>query len=217
MNIKWIGHSCFLITSDKGVKVLTDPFTRTADLTYARATESVDIVTVSHDHSDHNDVNAVAGRPVVLRGPATKTLQDVVIRTLHVWHDDSKGKERGANTIYCFNVSGINICHLGDLGHQLTSAEIKSLGQVDVLLIPVGGVFTIDAEGAALVYDDIKPRIAIPMHYKTDCCKWLKSTAVDFIKGRKHVRILDSDEVEFTSSRLPAESEILLLKYGGQA
>jgi len=216
MKIKWIGHSCFLITSDKGVKVLTDPFTRTADLTYARATESIDIVTVSHEHYDHNDVNAVVGRPVVLRGAATKTLQDVVIRTLNVWHDEAKGKERGPNTLYCYNVSGVNICHLGDLGHQLTSAEIKRLGHVDVLLIPVGGVFTIDADGAGLVYDDIKPRVAIPMHYKTDRCKWLTDTAVDFIKGRKQVRILDSDEVEFTSSRLPAESEILVLKYSGQ-
>jgi len=217
MNIKWIGHSCFLITSDKGVKILTDPFKRDSSLSYPRATESVDIVTVSHGHQDHSDVDAVLGRPAVLKGAVQKTMQDVVIRTLSTFHDESKGKERGANTIFCFNVDTINICHLGDLGHQLSSAEIKTLGKVDVLLIPVGGVFTIDAEGASMVYDDIKPRVAIPMHFKTDRCQWLKTTADDFAKGKKHVKKMDSNEVEFSAGGMPDTSEILILKYSGQA
>lgn len=216
MKIKWIGHSCFLITSDKGVKVLTDPFRRDSNMTYPRVTESVDIVTVSHEHQDHNDVDAVLGRPAVLRGTAQKTMQDVVIRTMNTWHDQYKGKERGSNTIFCFNVDAVNICHLGDLGHQLSSSEIKMLGRVDVLLIPVGGVFTLDAAGATTVYEDIKPRVAIPMHYKTDRCKWPEMTADDFTKGKKHVKKMDTSEVEFSATTLPEQSEIIILKYSGQ-
>lgn len=216
MKIKWIGHSCFLITSDKGVKILTDPFRRDASLSYYRITESADIVTVSHEHHDHNDIDAVAGRPAVLRGPAQKTMQDVVIRTVNSYHDENKGKARGANTIFCFTVDSVNICHLGDLGHQLSSADIKALGKVDVLLIPIGGTFTLDAEGATLLYEDIKPRVAIPMHYKTDRCQWLKSTADDFVKGKKHFKKLDTDEVKFNSGQLPRESEVLILQYSGQ-
>ncbi|MBN1375104.1 MAG: MBL fold metallo-hydrolase [Dehalococcoidia bacterium] len=217
MKIKWIGHSCFLITSDKGVKILTDPFHRDTSLSYPRVTGSVDIITVSHEHNDHNDVDAVLGRPAVLKGAAQKTMQDIVIRTVGSYHDENKGKERGSNTIFCFTVNSVNICHLGDLGHQLSSSEIKALGKVDVLLIPIGGSFTLNAAGATLVYEDVKPRVAIPMHYKTDRCQWLKSTADDFIKGKKHVRKLDSNEVEFSSGKLPEESEVLILKYSGQA
>ena len=217
MKIKWIGHSCFLITSDKGVKVLTDPFKRDANLTYPRASENVDIVTISHEHHDHNDVDAVTGRPVILRGASSKTFQDVVIRTVNAYHDDAKGKERGPNTIFCLNVSGINVCHLGDLGHQLTSGEIKSLGKVDVLLLPIGGVFTLDADEATLVWEDVKPRVTVPMHYKTDRCQWLKSSAEDFARGKKHVRKVGSAEIDLSSNRLPFESEILILKYAGQS
>lgn len=217
MKIKWIGHSCFLITSDKGVKVLTDPFRRDTHLSYPRATESIDIVTVSHEHTDHNDIDGVVGRPAVLKGHAQKTMQDVVIRTMGTWHDEFKGKEKGANTVFCYNVDTVNICHLGDLGHQLTSAEIKTIGKVDVLLIPVGGLFTLDAAGATMVWEDIKPRVVIPMHYKTEKCQWLKGTADDFAKGKKHIVKLDSNEVEFSSSLLPEENEVLILKYSGQA
>jgi L-ascorbate metabolism protein UlaG (beta-lactamase superfamily) len=217
MKIKWIGHSCFLITSDKGVKILTDPFKRDTHLSYPRATESVDIVTVSHEHSDHNDVDSVVGRPAVLKGHVQKVMQDVVIRTMSSWHDEFKGKEKGANTVFFFNVDTVNICHLGDLGHQLSSAEIKTIGKVDVLLIPVGGLFTLDANAASMVYDDIKPRVAIPMHYKTDCCQWLKTTADDFAKGKKHVKKLDTDEVEFSAGEMPETGEVWVLKYSGQA
>jgi L-ascorbate metabolism protein UlaG (beta-lactamase superfamily) len=217
MKIKWIGHACFLITSDKGVKILTDPFRRDSHLSYPRATESVDIVTVSHDHQDHNDVDSVVGRPAVLKGHVQKTMQDVVIRTMSTWHDEFKGKEKGANTVFIFNVDTVNICHLGDLGHQLSSAEIKTIGKVDVLLIPVGGLFTLDANAASMVYDDIKPRVAFPMHYKTDRCQWTKNTADDFAKGKKHVKKLDSDEVELSTGGMPETSEIWILKYSGQA
>ncbi len=217
MKIKWIGHSCFLITSDKGVKILTDPFKRDSHLSYPRAAESVDIVTVSHEHLDHNDVDSVIGRPAVLKGHVQKVMQDVVIRTMSTWHDEFKGKEKGANTVFFFNVDTVNICHLGDLGHQLSSAEIKVIGKVDVLMIPVGGLFTLDSNAASMVFDDIKPRIALPMHYKTDRCQWLKNTADEFVKGKKHVKKLDSDEIELSAGEMPGNNEIWVLKYSGQA
>jgi L-ascorbate metabolism protein UlaG (beta-lactamase superfamily) len=213
MKIKWLGHACFVISSEQGIKVLTDPYSRDAKLNYPEIKDSVDIVTVSHDHYDHNAVSSVPGDPTVLKGSIQMTIKDINVKTLNSFHDTVKGKERGINHIFCITVDKINICHLGDLGHPLDPEEILQLGKVDVLLIPVGGVFTIDVDGANQVYQDIKPHIAIPMHYKTDRCKWLTFSADDFAKNKTNVKMLNSSEIELTANDLAHRKEIVVLKY----
>lgn len=213
MKINWLGHSCFLITSDKGTKIITDPFRADSHLSYPQVKENADIVTVSHEHLDHNFVSSIQGKPEIVKGSTTKTVKNAVIKGISVWHDDTKGMQRGANTIFCIYIDGINICHLGDLGHILTENERGEIGQVDVLLIPIGGLFTIDIEMATEICEHIKPRIVIPMHYKTDRCQWLKWSADDFVKGKRNYKKLDSSEIEFTKDSLPTETEIIMLKY----
>jgi len=213
VKIKWLGHSCFVITSGENTKLVTDPFKSDKSLTYPVIRESADVVTVSHEHLDHSNIAAVKGGPEVLKGKVDTIIKDISIKSINVWHDASSGRERGANNIFCINMDGINICHLGDLGHRLSSEEIRQIGKVDVLFIPVGGLFTIDAEEASTVYVDIMPGIAIPMHYKTERCQWLSFSADDFIKGRKNVRKINSSEIELNAANLPAENEIVVLKY----
>lgn len=219
MKIKWIGHACFVITSEQGVKVVTDPFQRDGNLklTYPYPAVSADIVTMSHEHSDHSDASWVKGKSMVLKGKVDATEKDVSVQSLATWHDDVKGRDRGANTIFTFDIDGMKVCHLGDLGHRLSPDELRAIGKVDVLMIPVGGIFTIDTEGATQVWNDIKPHVAIPMHYKTEHCEWLKTTADDFIKGKKNAKKMDSDEVEITRQTMPPQGTVLVLKYAGQA
>ena len=217
MKIKWLGHSCFLITSDQGVRLLADPFhaDKSSGLKYAEVKEPVDVVTVSHDHFDHNNTEALPGKPEILKGHVSKTIKDISIGAIASYHDETKGSQRGANIIFCLDVDGVRICHLGDLGHDLAKDEIGKMGQVDVLLIPIGEVFTVGVDIASKICMEVKPRIVIPMHYKTDQCDWLKFNAEDFIKGKSNVSKLSTDEVEVKKDTLPRQMEIVVLKYMG--
>ncbi|MHB8086253.1 MAG: MBL fold metallo-hydrolase [Dehalococcoidia bacterium] len=217
MKIKWLGHSCFLITSDQGLRLLMDPFHADASsgLKYSEVREPVDVVTVSHDHFDHNNTEVLPGKPEILKGPAGKTIKDVSIGGIASYHDETKGSQRGANTIYCLDVDGVRVCHLGDLGHDLGKDDIGKMGQVDVLLIPIGEVFTIGVDIASKICMDVKPRIVIPMHFKTDQCDWLKFKVEDFVKGKNNVRKLSTNEVEVKKETLPRQMEIVVLQYMG--
>ncbi len=115
MKIKWLGHASFLITSDSGIKIITDPYETGGGLSYGEIKESADIVTVSHDHFDHNNVAAVPGNPQVVKG--TAEVKGIEFKGISTYHDEAKGGQRGKNTILCFEVDGIRVCHLGDLGH----------------------------------------------------------------------------------------------------
>jgi len=190
-----------------------DPFKSDSHLSYKPVNEKVDMVTVSHEHADHNCTGPLPGKPEVIRGDVDKTIKGIRVRGIGVSHDDAGGKKLGANTSFCASVDGINVCHLGDLGHRLTPAQLDGVGKVDVLLVPVGSVFTIDVETANAVCDDIKPRIAIPMHYKTDRCQFLQYSAEDFAKGKKAVKKVGGSELEITREGLPAEFEVVILRY----
>ena len=213
MKIKWFGHSCFLLTSAAGVKLLMDPFKPESYLSYPRVLTDAAIVTVSHEHNDHNYLDDIAGKPEVLRGSLDKKINGIHIKGLSAFHDDVRGKERGVNTIFCVTMDDINICHLGDLGHVPSAAEISLIGKVDVLLVPVGGVFTIGIDGATEVIGAIKPHISIPMHYKTGECQFLQWSSGDFVKGKKNVRETGSGEIEINRADMPAEPEIVVLSY----
>jgi L-ascorbate metabolism protein UlaG (beta-lactamase superfamily) len=170
MKVKWLGHSSFLITADNGTKIITDPYTTNERLKYGDIKESADVVVVSHEHGDHNNVAAVKGKPQVVRGTGTKEVKNIKFEGVATYHDDSGGKQRGSNTVTCFLVDGVRVCHSGDLGHPLFDKEIKQIGKVDVLLLPVGGFFTIHAKVATEVVLKLGPKVVIPMHFKNEKC-----------------------------------------------
>lgn len=212
MKLKWLGHACFLITSETGVRIITDPYPQGSGLSYAPINETADIAIVSHDHFDHNNVASVPGKPQVVTGSGTKTIKGIKFKGIATHHDDSQGKERGTNTIFCFTVDGIKLCHLGDLGHRLSKEQIAEIGTVDILLIPIGSVFTIDAKMAGIVSDDLNPKVVIPMHCKTPKCDWPLNTVDDFVAGMKNVKKLNSSEAEFKAGKLPDSTEIVVLR-----
>lgn len=208
-----MGQSCFLLTSDSGVRIIMDPYKSESHLNYLPVKESADIVTISHGHFDHNFVDLIQGKYVTVKESGEKSIKDIGIKGVTAWHDDSKGKKSGSNIIFCLNVEGIRLCHLGDLGHSLTAEQKQEVGGIDVLLIPIGGIFTIDAPTASAVCDDLKPKIAIPMHYKTDRCTWLQNDADDFIRGKKNFKKVSSSEMDIKKDSLPAEMQIVILEY----
>jgi L-ascorbate metabolism protein UlaG (beta-lactamase superfamily) len=212
MKVKWLGHASFLITASDGTRILTDPFGDYPGLRYGPIRESAEVILVSHDHGDHVGAK-VGGNPRQISGPGDHEAGGVECKGVGTYHDTSKGKERGKNTVFCFSVDGIRLCHLGDLGHELSDSEIANIGPVDVLMIPVGGFFTIDADTATAICARIRPRVAIPMHYKTSKCDFPISGVEDFLKGKENVRELDTSEVELNPNQLPDPTEIVVLAH----
>lgn len=164
MQIRWLGHASFLVNSPSG-RILTDPFDR--KLGYPEFREPVDIVTVSHQHWDHNAIHVMSGNPTIISEPGEYQVGDVLIQGFTSFHDKVQGQQRGKNTIFKIITAGLHIVHLGDLGHILTDQQITRIGHVDILMLPVGGIFTVDAKEAFQVMEQLQPLITIPMHYKT--------------------------------------------------
>jgi L-ascorbate metabolism protein UlaG (beta-lactamase superfamily) len=210
MKVQWLGHAAFLITSDSGIRIITDPYKVDDRMSYGEIEESADVTTVSHEHGDHNNVAAVRGNPQVVR--ETAEAKGIKFKGIPTYHDDVKGAQRGSNTIFCFEVDGVNICHMGDLGHPLSDTQLAELGKVDVLLIPVGGVFTIDAKVASQLCDQLKPEVVIPMHYLNEKIVFPIKGVDEFLEGKDNVILLESSEVEFKQGELPASTQIMVLK-----
>jgi len=169
MQIIWHGQSCFQITAthNKGeqVSILIDPFSEEIGLRVPKF--EADILLVSHDHHDHNNVKAVSGNPFIIDGPGEYEIKNVFIEGISSWHDNSQGKERGENTIYTIEVEDLKLCHLGDFGQkELTKEQLEKIGQVDILMIPIGGIYTISDREALKVMSQLEPKIIIPMHYQ---------------------------------------------------
>jgi len=212
MKIKWLGHSSFLIISDTGIKIITDPYVTGGDLSYGEIKESADIVTVSHDHDDHNNVDGIQGNPYKVTGMLAVEVKGIKFESIPTYHDETMGTLRGSNNIICFGVDGIKVCHLGDLGHQLDDKQVAELGSVAILLIPVGGYFTIDAKVASQLCDRLKPKVVIPMHFKTNKCAYPIAGVEEFLKGKKDVRRQNTSEADFKQGELPASTQIIVLK-----
>ena len=214
MMIKWLGHASFLITSDKGVRIITDPYTpgQQYRYSYAAIKGPADVVTISHEHYDHNYTASIEGNPQIIKGIKAAEAKGIKFNGIASFHDENMGKDRGPNTIFCFDVDGVRICHLGDLGHMLNEQEIAQIGKVDVLLTPMAGFFTMDAKVATEVSNQLKPKIIIPMHYKNERCDFPVSEVDVFLKGKKNVIRKDSTEIELTAGKLPAETQIMVLK-----
>ena len=210
MKIKYLAHAAFLITSEKGTRIITDPYETSDGLKHGVIKETADIVTVSHEHGDHNNVSAVAGKPKIVK--ATDEVKGISIRAIATAHDDKGGSQRGKNTIFCFNIDGINVCHAGDLGHMLSADQVKAIGKVDVLMIPVGGFFTLDAVTATKVCDQLKPKVVIPMHFKTPKINFTISDVEPFLKDKGNVTRSKESTIELRAGKLPSLPQIIVLK-----
>lgn len=212
MKIKWLGHSCFKITSSKGIRILTDPFDD--NVGYKIPSVEADIVTTSHSHYDHNFVDCVMGNFEVLDKVGNFYVKDIPILGVPTYHDNEAGAKRGDNIVYVFEVDGIRVCHLGDLGHILNPEQIVMLGKIDVLMIPVGGNYTINAEEAIEVVEALKPKIVIPMHYKTPVIKFDIATVDEFIDKMGSVERVQTQVLEINLDTLKnKEPKVYLLKY----
>ncbi|MGI6373774.1 MAG: MBL fold metallo-hydrolase [Patescibacteria group bacterium] len=183
MIITWQGHSCFKIqdkVGPEGVTVVTDPFNK--DLGLKVPNFEADIVTISHDHSDHNNASALRGQPFIISSAGEYDVKGVLIEGIDSYHDESQGEERGGNIIYRIEVDDISLVHLGDLGTELDDAQLSRLSGTDILMIPVGGKYTIDAKKAVAVISQIEPRIVIPMHYHDPSLPFELDSVDKFIK-----------------------------------
>ena len=210
MKVKYLAHASFLITGDDGTRIITDPYATGNEFYHGAIDEAADIVTVSHDHFDHNNAAAIRGNPQVVRD--TVTVKGIDIKAIPTAHDEKGGSERGNNNIYCFEVDGVRVCHLGDLGHLLTDDQVADVGKVDVLLIPVGGFFTIDAKAAQRVSEQVGAPVVIPMHYKTDRMTLPISGLEEFLKDKDNVTRLGSSEMSLNLAELPASPTIMVLQ-----
>lgn len=211
MKIKWLGYSCFLITSDKGIKIVTDPFDATAD--YKIPKIETNIVSTSYDRFDHNNAGMFEGNPVLIRGSGKISIKGIEITGVETFCDDEGGKKKGLNTVFKFRVDGLNVCHLGDLGHVLNSEQVKELGKVDILLTPLGGTFTIDHVGAMKVMDILKPQVTIPMHYKTEDLSFPLSGVEEFLSVVGNYKKIDGCEIEVNKDCIDDFPRVVVLDY----
>lgn len=214
MKIKWLGHACFLITADNGLKIITDPYEASfrGIINYGPVKESPDVVTISHQHGDHNYTGDLQGNPEIIQGAGNHQARGIEFLGIPCYHDQVSGQQRGDNTIFCFTVDNIRVCHCGDLGHPLDDDTFKSLGHVDVILIPTGGPgATLELEEAIALWEKLQPGVIIPMHFRNEKCSFPKYGAEDILKLRPAAVQAGKNEVEFTAGRLP-QGQILILE-----
>lgn len=210
MKITYLAHACFLMTAADGTRLITDPYDQSVG--YRMPGESADVVSSSHSHFDHAFFQGVKGSFVKVTSPQEQLVNGIRVRGVRTAHDEAGGKKRGENIIFVFTIDDMQVVHCGDLGHTLTQSQIDQTGPVDVLMVPVGGYFTIDAGEAARVVDSLHPRLVIPMHYKTQSISFPIAPVDEFIKGYEEVRRDGSSEAEIRKESLPSRTEILVLE-----
>lgn len=191
MQIKWLGHSSFLITTSSGKKILTDPFDDS--IGYKIYKGDADLVTISHHHFDHDYTSALKGDSQIIDTVGIFNKCGIDFQGIPSFHDKYQGAKRGENIIFVFQIDGYTICHLGDLGYELSKTEIDKLGDVDILMIPTGGNFTITAIEATRLALSINSHIVIPMHYKTPSLSFPLAGVEDFVMDMKNGEKLDSN------------------------
>ncbi len=208
MNIAWKGQSFFeiAIKNSEGdeVKVVIDPFNDKIGLRVPNI--KADILLVSHDHSDHNNKKAVEGKPFLIDSPGEYEVKEVFIKGISGYHDSAEGKDRGQIVIYKLEAEGLKLCHLSDLGQkELTIEQLDEIGTVDILMIPVGGTYTIDAKQASAIVAQIEPRIVIPMHYKLPKLKVDIDSVDKFLKIMGAEKVASEKKLKITPRLLPTE------------
>lgn len=212
MDIHWLGHSCFRIKG-KGSSVVIDPVP--PETGYSMGKVEADLVAVTHEHPGHNYLEGVGGEHRVIRGPGEYEIGGVFVTGVASFHDDKSGDLRGKNTIYLIEMDGAAVCHLGDLGHVLNAKTVSELGKVDVLLLPVGGVTTIDAVAAAEVMQRLSPRWIVPMHYKTPAIARDLHPVDKFLKEVGVKEAAPQPKLSVTAVGASGSLQVVLLDYPG--
>jgi L-ascorbate metabolism protein UlaG (beta-lactamase superfamily) len=210
MEISWLGHSCFRIRGSQAT-VITDPYS--PDVGYSLGKPKARIVTVSHQHPGHSYIQGVGGGPRPITGPGEYEISGILIIGIATFHDAENGSQRGKNTVYLIEIDEVSLCHLGDLGHMLTAEQMEELGNVDILLTPVGGVSTIDAPVAAELARQLEPKVVIPMHYKTEALSWELDPVGRFLREMGGEQVTSQPRLSFNRSNLPLSTQVYLLDY----
>lgn len=210
MDIYFYGQACFKIKG-KSATVFIDPFKE--DFTGLKLPKDLyaDVVVSTHDHDDHNNTAVVTGKVLEVKGPGAYEVNGVNIIGINTYHDKEEGAQRGKNTIYNINIDGLNIVHLGDLGHILSEEAVDELGQTDILLVPVGGVYTIDAKIASDVVSQLEPKIVIPMHYGLPGLKFELEPVENFLKEMGFESVEPIPKLTITKDKLPEELQVVVL------
>lgn len=213
IEITWLGHSCFIIKG-KHATLLTDPFDES--IGYSLGKPRAHIVTSSHAHPGHGFTSGVGGEPRVVCGPGEYEISGVFITGIATFHDAEKGRERGRNTVYLIEMEDITLCHLGDLGHPLPAEKVAQIAGVELLLVPVGGLSTIDAATAAETVRLLQPRIVIPMHFQTEALRFQLAPVERFLSemGVK-AGAPAQPRLSITKAGLSEETQVVVMDYRG--
>jgi L-ascorbate metabolism protein UlaG (beta-lactamase superfamily) len=213
IEITWLGHSCFKIKG-KEATVLTDPYDES--IGYALGEPKANIVTSSHPHPGHGFISGVGGQPRIVRGPGEYEIAGIFITGIATFHDSTKGSERGKNTVYLIEMDDMRLCHLGDLGCPLTAEQAEEIDSVDVLLVPVGGLSTIDAATAVETVRLLQPRIVIPMHFQTEVLR-IQLAPVDRFLREMGIKagLSAQPKLSINKTGLSEETQVVLLDYRG--
>lgn len=208
-DIQYLGHACFRLRGRDGI-IVCDPYSRSIGLDLGRPTAH--IVTVSHNHEDHNYVAGVKpmrDRVFVIDGPGEYEVSGVLISGVRTYHDKARGAERGFNTVYVIHLDDVVFCHLGDLGHELSQAQIEEIGNVDVLFVPVGGGETIGPAEAINVISQIEPRVVVPMHYASSQLSFEYDLAPleKFTHELGIKEVTPEEKLSLTTASLPPEGD----------
>lgn len=216
MQIIWHGQSCFQIITlpqkNSQIRIVIDPFSEEIGLKLPKL--EADILLTTHGHHDHYNIKGVLGKPFLISGPGEYEIKGIFIQGIPSWHDNSQGKERGGNTIYTIETEDLKLCHLGDLGQkELSEEQLEKIGEVDILMIPVGGIYTISAKEAVKLMSQIEPKITIPMHYALPKLKIKLEGADKFLKilGIRKIEPLNKLSIK-KKDISPEEAKIIILK-----
>ncbi len=207
MNIIWHGQSCFKITTQgqknkEKVNIIIDPYDDSVGLKIPKV--EGDIFLFTHNHNDHNNRSVAGKDSFIIDSPGEYELKDIFIEGILSFHDEQKGKERGLNTIYTIEAEEIRICHLGDFGEiELSDKQLQQIGEVDILMIPVGGNYTIDAKTATKIITQVEPRIVVPMHYKIDGLKLDIDELEQFLKAIGQKSVEKEEKISIQKKTMP--------------
>jgi L-ascorbate metabolism protein UlaG (beta-lactamase superfamily) len=208
VDITWLGHSCFKIRGSQAI-IVTDPFPPDTGYTLGKIT--ADIVTVSHPHPSHSYNEGISGEHRLVKGPGEYEISGVLMLGISTFHDAVKGQARGKNTVYLMEVDGVALCHLGDIGHVLSDGQVEELGNVDILMVPVGGVSTINASMAAETVRKLEPKIVLPMHYKTPRTTRELEPVDNFLKEMGVSLAEPRPKLTISKSNLPLSTQVIVL------
>lgn len=210
MEIVWLGHSCFRLRG-REASIVTDPCPPSTGYNIGKL--SADIVTISHQHEDHTYLKAVAGAPVVLEGPGEYEIHGAFITGVATHRDGRQGAAHGGNVAFVLEMEDIRICHLGNLSHTPTADQVEEMSGVDILLVPVGGMTTIDGTAAAEVVNLLEPRLVIPMHYRTQVVRDKLESPERFLKEMEVKAVEPQPKLTVSRTSLPHETQVVLLDY----